>query len=73
MSGCDDQNKKKPTDGVDDRTVKKPIGDGLMITTLTTTTAAIFLGLRLAGMRQSNALLTSTSLVWLVSLPLWEM
>ena len=57
-SDCDDQNNKKPTDGVDATTVKKPIADGLMITTLTTTTAAIFLGLRLAGMTQGNALLT---------------
>ena len=57
-SDCDDQNNKKPTDGVDATTVKKPIADGLMITTLTTTTAAIFLGPRLGGMTQGNALLT---------------
>ena len=63
MSDCDDQN----TDGVDATTVKKPIGDGLMIISLTATTAAIFLGLRLADMRKGNTLLTSTSLVWFVS------
>ena len=67
MSDCDDQN----TDGVDATTVKKPIGDGLMIISLTATTAAIFLGLRLADMRQGNTLLTSTSLVWFMSLPVW--
>ena len=67
MSDCDDQN----TDGVDATTVKKPIGDGLMIISLTATTAAIFLGLRLADMRQGSTLLTSTSLVWFMSLPVW--
>ena len=76
MSDCDYQkNNKKPTDDrstVDATTVKKPIGDGLIITTVTATTAVIFFGLRLVGMRQGNALLTSTSLAWFMSLPVWE-
>ena len=33
----------------------------------------IFFGLRLVGMRQGNVLLTSTSLVWFISLQVWEM
>ena len=33
----------------------------------------IFFGLSLVGMRQGNVLLTSTSLVWFISLQVWEM
>ena len=66
MSDCDRQkNNKKPIDDgstVDATAAKKPIGDGLIITTVSTTTAIIFFGLRLVGMRQGNALLKSTSL-----------
>ena len=51
---------------VDD--VKKSIGDGLLMATVATTTAVIFFGLRVVGMRQDKALLTSTSLVYLLSL-----
>ena len=44
MSDCEDcQNKNN--DGVDATAAKKPIGDGLIITTVTTTTAVIFFGL----------------------------
>ena len=72
MSDCEDcQNKNN--DGVDATAAKKPIGDGLIITTVTTTTAVIFFGQRLVGMRQGNALLTSTSLALFMSLPVWEM
>ena len=60
MNDCGDcQNKNN--DGVDVTAAKKPTGDGLIITTVVTTTAVIFFGLRLVGMRQGNALLTSTS------------
>ena len=72
MSDCEDcQNKNN--DGVEATAAKKPIGDGLIITTVTTTTAVIFFGLRLVGMRQGYALLTSTSLALFMSLPVWEM
>ena len=77
MSDCDRQKNNKKT--IDDRSTvdataaKKPIGDGLIIITVAATTAVIFFGLRLVGMRQGNALLTSTSLAWFLSLPVWEM
>ena len=48
------------------RPSKNSIRDGLIITTVTATTAVIFYGLRLVGMRQVNALLTPTSLVCLL-------
>ena len=74
MSDCDDK-KNKPDDGstVDATAIKKPIGDGLIITTVTATTAIIFFSLRLVGMRQGNVLLTSMLLAWFMSLPVWEM
>ena len=40
---------------------KKPIEDGLLITTVAATTLGIFYALRAAGVEQPNALLTSTS------------
>ena len=78
MRDCDDQNNKKPTD--DGFTVTattavlsfQPIGDGLIINTVTATAAVIFFGLRLAGVGQQNALLTSTSVTWLMSSPIWK-
>ena len=76
MSDCDRQkNNKKQTDDAStvDRWMMHPIGDGMMITTVAATAAVIFFGLRLVGMGQGNALLTSTSLVWFISLPVWEM
>ena len=50
---------------------KEPItfGDGLLITTVTSTAAAIFFGLRALGIGQQDALLTSTSLVSFMFLP----
>ena len=66
MSDCEDcQN--KDNDGVDATAAKKSIVDGLIITTV------IFFGLRLVGMRQGNALLTSSLSAWFMSLPVWEM
>ena len=71
MSNCDCQkNIKKPiNDGstVDATATKKPVGDGTLITTIAATTARIFFGLRAVGMGQHDALLTSTSLVYLLS------
>ena len=72
MSDCEDcQNKNN--DCVDATAAKKPIGDELIITTVVATTAVIFPGLRLVGMKQGNALLKSMSLGWFMSLPVWEM
>ena len=77
MSDFDDKkNNKKPTDDgstVDTMAVKKPIGDGLVITTVTARTVVIFFGLRPVGLRQGNVLLRSTSLAWFMSSPVWEM
>ena len=72
MSDYEDcQNKNN--DGVGAAAAKKPIGDGMIITTIAATTAVIFCGLRLVGIRQGNAFLTSASLTWFMSLPVWEM
>ena len=50
MGDCEDcQN--KDNDGVDATAAKKPIVDGLIITTVAAMTAVIFFGLRLVGMR----------------------
>ena len=51
---------------------KKPIGDGPLITAIAATTVGIFFGLRAMDVGQHDALVTSTSLVWLFSLLLWE-
>ena len=45
------------------------VGDGLLITTVTSTTAVIFFGLRALGAGQKGALLTSTLLVSFMFLP----
>ena len=67
MSDCDCQkNIKKSESTVDD--VEKPIGDGLLITTVASTTVRIFYTLRAAGVRQHNALITSKSLACFMSL-----
>ena len=71
MSDCDYQEniKKSINDGstIGAAAAKKPIGDGPLIATVTATTAVIFFGLRVVGMRQDKALLTSSSLVYLLS------
>ena len=72
MSDCDCQKNIKKTElTVDD--VKKPIGDGFLITTVASTTVGISYTLRAAGVGQHNALLTSTSLACFMSLPIWKM
>ena len=48
---------------------EKPIGDGLLITTMAAMTVRIFFGLKAMGAAQHDALLTSTSFVWLMSFP----
>ena len=50
---------------------KKPVGDGLLINTVTTTVAGILFALRVVSVGQRGALLASTSLVYLMSLPVW--
>ena len=51
----------------------KPIGDVLLsITTIATANAGIFFSLRAMGVGQYDALLTSTSLVWLLTRPVWK-
>ena len=70
MSNCDCQEKIQ-----DEATMafENPIGDGLLsITAVETATVGIFFSLRATGVGQHDALLTSTSLVWLLSLPVWE-
>ena len=72
MGDCDYQkNIKKPIDDgstVDATAAKKPTEDGLLITTVVSMTVGIFYALKAAGLRQDNALLTSTSLAWFMSL-----
>ena len=75
MSNCDIQeNIKKPIeDGPTMATTvaQEPIWDGLSITTVAAATVRTFFSPRAMGGGQDDALLTSTSLVWLMSLPLW--
>ena len=52
---------------VDATAAKKPIGDGLLITTVTVMAAGICFGLRTVGIEQQGALLTSTSFVYFLS------
>ena len=53
----------------DCKSIKKPIGDGLLITTVAATAAEIFFGLTAVVVGQQGALLTSMLLVYLMSLP----
>ena len=70
MSNCDCQ------ENIEDEAItaaENPIGDGLLsITTVATTTVRIFFSLKAMVVGQHDALLTSASLVWLLSLPVWE-
>ena len=74
MSDCDCQkNIKKPIDdGSTIGDVRKPIGDGLLITTVASTPVGIFYALRAAGVGQHKALFRFTLLVWFLSLPVWK-
>ena len=74
LSEHDSQKNNKATiddddDGstVDATAAKKPIGDGLLITTVTAMAAGICFGLRTVGIEQQGALLTSTSFVYFLS------
>ena len=77
MGDCDCQkNIQKPIDDgstIDATAAKKPIGNGLLITTVAFTTVGIFYAVRAAGVGQHNALSTSSSLAWFMSLPVWKM
>ena len=55
------------------RPPKKPIGDGLLITTAASTIVGIYYEVRATDVRQHNALLTSTSLACFMSFPIWKM
>ena len=73
MSNCDCQENEDEASittlaSTDD---KEPItfGNGLLITTVTSTAAVIFFGLRALGIGQQGALLTSMSLVSFMFLP----
>ena len=67
MSSCEDCQQKN-NDGVD---AKKPTV-GLLMTIIASPMAGIFYKLRLADIGQHNTLLTYTSVVWLMSLPIWK-
>ena len=77
MGDCDCQkNIQKPIDDgstIDATAAKKPIGDGLLITTVASTTVGIFYAVRPAGVGQLNALLTYLLLAWFMSLAVWKM
>ena len=70
MSNCDCQENEDETT-VAATADKEPItfGDGMLVTTVTSTAAIIFFGLRALGVGQQCALLTSTSLVSFMFLP----
>ena len=67
MGSCEDFQQKN-NDGVD---AKKPTV-GLLMTIIASTMAGIFYTLRLADIGQHKTLLTYTSVVWLMSLPIWK-
>ena len=77
MSDCDCQKNIKTSidDGstVDATAARKPIGDGLLITTVASRTVGIFYALRAAGVGQHNALLASMLLAYFMSLQKWKM
>ena len=69
MRACDCQKNIKKPNASD---VKKPIEDGLLITTVASMTVGTFCALKAAGVGQHNALLTSTSLACFMSLRIWK-
>ena len=71
MSDCQ-ENIKKPIEDEPTKAAEKPIGDRPFTAFATATAFGIFFVLRAMGMRQHDALVTSTSLVWLFSLLVWE-
>ena len=65
MSDCQQKNNHTTA-------AEKLIKDGVLMTTAAFTTTGIFYTLRMVGIGQHNALLTSASLAWLMSLPAWK-
>ena len=64
MSNC----QEKPINDETATAAENPIDDVLLsMTTISTTTVRIFFSLRHMGVGQHDALITSTSLVWLMS------
>ena len=51
---------------------EKSTGDGLLIIAVAATTSEIIFGLRGMGVGQNDALITSTTLAWLMPLPVWK-
>ena len=74
MSDCQENIKKPIEDGltVADTVAEKTIEDGLLITATVAKTVGMFFTLRAMGVGQHDALITPTSSVWLISLPVWE-
>ena len=70
---CQQKNIRDEESTVDTPAAKKPIKDGMLMTAVASTTAGILYALRKASVRQHNTLLASTSLSWLISLPVWKM
>ena len=72
MSNCDCHENIEDEASMTTATADKELitlGDGLLITTVTSTAAVIFFGLRTLGVGQHGALLTSTSLVSFMFVP----
>ena len=68
MSNCDCQENIEDEAATADKELIT-LGDGLLITTVTSTAAVILFGLRASDVGQQGALLTSTSLVSFMFLP----
>ena len=71
MSDCQEKIKKSVEDEPTEA-AEKPIGDRPFIDFTTATTVGIFFALRAMGVGQHDALVISTSLVWLFSLSVWK-
>ena len=70
MSNCDCQkNIEDPIKDASNFDCRKKPADGMMITTVTTTTAGIFFMLRGVGIEQERAILVSMAVAYLQSLP----
>ena len=70
MSNCHCQ--ENIDDDVATTVTEKPIGDGLLITAVAAMTVGVFFGIKAMSTAQNDALLTSTSFVWLMSFPYRE-
>ena len=71
MSDCQ-ENIKKSIEDEPTEAAEKPIGDRPFIAFTVAMTVGIFFALRAMGVGQHDALVISTSLVWLFSLSVWK-